>query len=134
MQFTSEFHTALNAEKAAFRALDSHWQSNPVKWKFWKRPPAEWKQIESKLTEDYKLACLTLRSLKNAQTPGRANARYNAMKFGGVFAMISFVGIIGLAANHFFNDNQASWMAAISAIVTGIGAVGAIMGAYIFGE
>lgn len=134
MQFTSEFHTALNAEQTAFRALEVHWQSNPVKWKFWKRPPAAWKQLEAQLMEEYKQACLTLSGQKDAQTPGRASARYKAMKFGGVFAMFFFAGIIGLAVNHFINDGQANWVAAISAVMMGVGAVGALIGAFIFGE
>jgi len=133
-QFTSKFHTALNAEKTTFRALESHLQSNPVKWKFWKRPPAEWKQLEAQLWEDYKQASLTLRDLKNPQTLGGTNARYNALKFGGICAMISFVGIFGLAANYSIYDGQDNWIAGISAVMTGVGALGAIMGAFIFGE
>ncbi|TCV62766.1 hypothetical protein [Pseudomonas fluorescens] len=132
MQFTSEFHTALNAEQTTFRALEAHWQSNPVKWKFWKRPSAEWKHLEAQLIEDYKQACLTLSDLKDTQTPGRKNARYNALKFGVIFALIFFAGIFGLAANHFFNDGQANWMATISAVMTGVGALVALISAFIF--
>lgn len=62
--FVSEFHAALNAEKTTFQALDTHWQSNPVKWKFWRRPPAEWTQAEAQLKEDYTQACLALSHLK----------------------------------------------------------------------
>lgn len=134
MQFTSEFHTTLNAEQMAFCALEAHWQSNPVKWKFWKRPPAEWKQREAQLMEEYKQACLTMNGLKDAQTPGRANARHKAMKIGGIFAMIFFAGGIGLAANHFINDGQVNWVTAISMVTTGVGAVGAFMCAFILGE
>ncbi|NMY13714.1 hypothetical protein HBO38_36005 [Pseudomonas veronii] len=134
MRFTSEFHTSLNAEQITFCALEAHWQSNPVKWKFWKRPPAQWKQLEAQLIEDYKQACLTLSDLQDAQTPGRKNARCKALKFGGLFSMIFFAGIFGLVANHFFNDGQANWMAAISAVMMGVGAVIALMSALIFGE
>jgi hypothetical protein len=131
-RFTSDFHAAMNAEKAAFQALDAHWQSNPVKWQLWRRPPVEWKQTESQLTEDYKQACLTLSQLKNAQTPGRANARHKALKFGGILSMLFFLGVIGLAANDYFHDGQAGWVATISALMACIGAGGALMCAFIF--
>lgn len=133
-QFTSDLHAAMNAEKAAFQALDAHWQSNPVKWKLWRRPPVEWKQTESQLTEDYKQACLTLSRLNNAQTPGRVNARYKALKFGGILAVLFFVGICGLAANEFFHTGQAGWLATISALLTCIGAGGALICAFIFAD
>lgn len=130
MQFTSEFQTALNAEQATFRALEAHWQSKPVKWQFWKRPPAGWKQLEAQLMEDYKQACLALSDLKEAQSPGRKNARYKALKFGGILSMICFVGIFGLA----FNDGQENWFATISVLMTAIGAGGALMCAFIFAD
>jgi len=134
MQFNNEFHTPLNAEQTTFRALEAHWQSNPVKWKFWKRPPSEWKQLEAQLIEDYKQACLTFSDRLDAQTPGRKNARYKALKFGGLFSMIFFAGVFGLVANHFFYDGQANWMAAISAVMIGVGAVIALMSASNFAE
>lgn len=124
----------MNAEKAAFNALDAHWRSNPVKWKLLRRPPVEWKQTESQLIEDYKQACLALSQLKNAQTPGRANARYKALKFGGILSMLCLVGIFGLVANDYFHDGQAGWAATISTLMTCIGAGGALMCAFIFGE
>jgi hypothetical protein len=134
VQLPSELHAAMNAEKAAFNALDAHWQSNPVKWKLWGRPPVEWKQTESQLMENYKQACLTLSQLKNAQTPGRANARYKALKFGGILAVLFFVGIFGLAANDFFRTGQAGWLATFSALLTCIGAGGALICAFIFAD
>lgn len=132
-RFTSEFHTAQNAEKAAFQELDAHWQSNPVKWKFWRQPPSEWKQTEAQLMEAYTQACLTLSQLKNVQNPGRANARYKALKFGGILSMVCLVGIFGLVANGFFYGGQAGWMATLSTLMTCIGAGGALMCAFIFG-
>ncbi|ANF89230.1 hypothetical protein A7J50_5906 (plasmid) [Pseudomonas antarctica] len=134
LQFTSEFHAALNAEKTTFDALEAHWESNPVKWKFWRRPPPEWKQTESQLYEAYKQACLNLRQRKDAQTPGQRHERYNALKFGGIFALIFFVGIISLGAINVFNDDQESLMASVIALMACVGAVGAIMCAFIFAE
>lgn len=133
MQFTNEFHTALNAEQAAFRALEAHWQSNPVKWKFWKRPSADWEQLEAQLKESYKQACLALSELKDAQTPGRKVARYKALKFGGISSMIFFAGILGLVANQLLYDGQVNWMAGISTVMAGFGTV-VLMCAFIFAE
>ncbi|WP_439126192.1 MAG: hypothetical protein ACNJA3_27890 (plasmid) [Pseudomonas rhizophila] len=134
MQLTDEFHKAMKAEKAAFRALDHHWRCNPAKWKFWKRPPSEWKQLEAKLIEDYKQACLALSKLKDLQTPGREISRYKAIKLGGISATIFFAAALGLAGNHFFNGGLANWLAVIIAVIAAASAVVTLMSAFVIAE
>lgn len=65
-QFYAEFQAALNAEKTSFRTLEAHWRNNPARWKFWKRPPSDWRLAEKRLKDGYIQACTTLRDLKES--------------------------------------------------------------------
>ena len=130
--YTSQFHTALNAQKTAYRALEMHRRNNPVRWQFWKQPPAEWKRTKARLTTEFIQSGIAFRETKSSQTEGGQEARQAALRLGGMLSLLLFVGLLGLAVNEVAYDGQTNWLENLSIGLAAFGAVGGIMCASIF--
>lgn len=65
-QFYADYQAALDVERTTYEDLETHWRSNPEKWKFWRRASVPWKKVESELNQRYQNAHMGLGRLMKA--------------------------------------------------------------------
>lgn len=62
----------------------------------------------------------------------RKGVRATALKYGVFFFLICLVGIWGIAANYFVGHWEYFFSATLSIVIAAIGAVGAILSAFVY--
>jgi len=63
-QFYIDYHQALENQQEADRKWSSHWRTDPVGWKFWKRRPASWEQESLSLSKLWQDATHVMKQLE----------------------------------------------------------------------